>query len=339
MLYKLGSTKGKFDKIEAVPFKDFANFGNKEKDLENLIAQNILEVLFEDASLMPIFQERQYQAEADIYALNEDGDMVIFELKRSGAEDGAVHQALRYAEKSGQWSYARLNQKYQNYQNNEIELTKAHQEAFNLEHPLDEKEFNSKQHIIIIGSAANNKLITSVDYWKKKGLSIDFLPYRVYELGDEKYFEFFALPYDKHINPGNTKGVLFDTNRSYNENSIWYMMDNSCIAAFGDAKRFVKHVNPGDIVFFSHKWEGLVAAAKVKNTEIKKPEEEIRYREVEFITPIPEEGKKIKAMPFKKVSKITDKSFFWARTIKVPYLSKEDAEKLAKELKNFLEKE
>ena len=35
---------------------------------------------------MPVFQERQYQAEADIYALNEQGELVIFELKRSSAK-------------------------------------------------------------------------------------------------------------------------------------------------------------------------------------------------------------------------------------------------------------
>ena len=62
MLYKLNSTDGKFDKIEPVAFKDFSSFGQLEKNLEELIAQNILYVLFEDASLMPIFQERQYQA-------------------------------------------------------------------------------------------------------------------------------------------------------------------------------------------------------------------------------------------------------------------------------------
>ena len=47
MLYKLGSSNGKFDKLEPVPFKDFGNFGNLEKDLEELIANSILDILFE----------------------------------------------------------------------------------------------------------------------------------------------------------------------------------------------------------------------------------------------------------------------------------------------------
>ena len=189
----------------------------------------------------------------------------------------------------------------------------------------------------MIGSAADDSLINAVDYWKKQGISIEFLPYRIYELGNEKYFEFFALPYDKHKNPSSIKGVLFDTNRSWDEDSIWYMMENSCVAAFGDAKRFVEYVHPSDIVFFSHKWAGLVAAARVKKGDIKAPDGETLYRSVEFITPIPKKGSPIKAMPFQKVSEITGKSFFWARTIKVPYLSKDESENLAQELKAFLE--
>lgn len=338
MLYKLSSSDGKFVRLEPVEFKDFSYFGNKEKDLENLIAGNILDVLFEDSSLMPIFQERQRQAEADIYALNEKGELIIFELKRSSAGESAIHQALLYAQEAGQWTYSQLQEKYHKYSNTQTELAQAHQEAFNLEHALDVNEINRKQQLIIIGSAADETLINSVDYWKKQGLSIEFLPYRVYEISNEKYFEFFAFPYDKHKNPGDVKGVLFDTNKSWDENSIWYMMENECVAAFGDSKRFVEYVYPGDIVFFSHKWAGLVAAGKVKNGDIKAPDDSTLYRDVEFITPVPQKGKTLKAMPFKRVTEITGKNFFWARTIKVPYLSREEAINLATELKEYLAK-
>ena len=274
---------------------------------------------------------------ADIYALNEKGELTIFELKRGAAGEGAVHQALRYTQDAGQWSYAQLQAKYQQYSGTDSELHLAHKEAFDLEHALDAKEINSKQHLVVIGSAADESLINAVDYWRRQGISISFLPYRIYELGGEQYFEFFASPYDKHKNPADMKGVLFDTNRRWDQESIWYMMENSRVAAFGDAKRFVEYIHPGDIVFFSHRWEGLVAAAKVKRSPIRAPDSETLYRDVEFITPIPERDKKLKAMPFGRVSEITGKSFYWARTIKVPYLSKDEAEHLAKELGQYLE--
>lgn len=336
MLYKLSTTDGKYDRLDPIPFKDFSSFGKLEKDLEHLIAGSILDVLFEDASLMPIFQERQYQAEADIYALNEQGDLVIFELKRGTAGDGAVHQALRYAQDAGQWSYATLQDKFKTYAGSTLELTVAHRDAFNLEHPLDPRSLNKKQHLIIIGSAADDALINAVSYWQQQGIAIEFLPYRIYELDGQTYFEFFALPFDRHRNPSDVKGVLFDTNRSYDEEAIWYMLENSRVAAFGDAKRFIEHLSPGDIVFFSHKWSGLVAAARVRKGQIRKPDDETWYREVEFLTSIPTRGTSLKAMPFANVSQVTGKSFYWARTIKVPYLSKLEAESLLASLRQYL---
>lgn len=168
MLYKLVQDSDEISGIEPVEFKDLSSFGKLEKDFENLIANNILELLFEDAKLMPVFQERSYQAEADIYALNENGELVISELKRSSADAGTVQQALRYAEHAGQWTYQKLESKYRQYVKDENKsLVDAHLDAFELEHKLEPKEFNQKQHLMIIGSAADETLISSVDYWKK----------------------------------------------------------------------------------------------------------------------------------------------------------------------------
>src|SRR5690625_2888679 len=111
MLYKLGRTHGIFDSLTPVGFQAIS----QEKDLENLLAKNLLEVLFEGNQLMPIFQERAFQAEADIYALNREGDLVIFELKRNDAGGGAVNQALRYCETAAHWSYEKLEHMFVRY--------------------------------------------------------------------------------------------------------------------------------------------------------------------------------------------------------------------------------
>ena len=339
MLYKLKSAEGRFFGIERMPFRDFASFGQREKDLEDLIAQNLLDDLFEEAGLMPVCQERQGQPVADIYAVNATGELTIFELKVGTAGAGAVHQALGYAQDAGQWSHAELQERYRGYAGAESDLAEAHREAFGLDRPLPAGAFNRRQHLVVIGSAADDGLINAVDYWRGQGISLDFLPYRVYELAGERYFEFFALPYDRHRNAADEKGVVFDTNRSWDEESIWYMMENGRVAAFGEAKRFVKYVNVGDIVFFSHRWTGVVAAAKVKPGSIRADGEETLYRDVEFITPVPQRGCALRAMPFGRVSEVTGRSFFWARTIKHPYLSKAEAVRLAEALRRHLEKD
>ncbi|MBL7092394.1 hypothetical protein ISS22_00325 [candidate division KSB1 bacterium] len=316
MLYKIGyDEQKKFASLSPIAFKDFVSFGKKEKELEDLIAKNILEVLFEESSLMPIFQEESGQARADIYALNENGELVVFELKRGSAAHGAVHQALRYTEEAGQWSYSKLEKEYQAHVRTNTELSKAHTEVFGLNEELEFTQFNNKQYIVVIGSAADDSLISAVDYWKNQGLSIDFLPYRIYTIDGEHYFEFFALPYDKHLNPGFVKGVLFDTNRNYNPNSIWDMIEHSTIEAYGDSKRFVEHVSPGDIVFFSHKMCGVIAAAKVKKGILKKPDDQTYARDVEFLTPVPSRGNTIKAIVLPVKSLFFVQKFFLTQII------------------------
>jgi hypothetical protein len=111
MLYKLGKAAQTFVSIDPLPFSGVP----LEKGLEDLVAQNLWDVLFEKSRLMPIFQERTWQPEPDIYALDEHGDLVIFELKRDSADSGALHQALRYCENAGRFTYEKIEEMFRAY--------------------------------------------------------------------------------------------------------------------------------------------------------------------------------------------------------------------------------
>jgi len=113
------------------------------------------------------------------------------------------------------------------------------------------------------------------------------------------------------------------------------MMENERVYAWGGVKESVTYVKPKDFIFFYHKGQGLAAAATVKDGGVREEEDGL-YREVKFITPVPKKGSKNKFMSVQKIREITGKNFFWARTIKCPYLSKEEAENLADELKKYL---
>ena len=88
-------------------------------------------------------------------------------------------------------------------------------------------------------------------------------------------------------------------------------------------------------MFFSHKWTGLVAAGEVVGP-VRMDGPEQQYRDVRFLTPVPKRGEEIRHMPFADVTKVTGKSFFWAKTIKVPYLTREEARALVAELQKVL---
>lgn len=340
MLYKLNFRQPSASRLEPIPFSGLSALGKLEKDLENILADHLLDVLFEDEPLMPIFRERPYQPEADLYALNQEGDLIIFELKRGTVGNEAVHQLLRYAQDAGQWTFKELQRKFavysREFESEDNNLSTAHSEAFKLEHPLQPSEFNRRQHLWLIGSAADAKLIDAVEYWRQQGILMRFAPYRIYQVAGDHYFEFFSAPYDRHSNPADVKGVLFDTNQAYNADSVWDMIENKRIAAYGGAKDTVEYLNPRDIVFYSHRGEGIIAAAEVIGPT-KQDGSEQKYRSVKFLTSVPDRQHDIRrSMSFPQVSEVTGKRFFWARTAKVPYLTSEEAKALLQELRNVL---
>jgi len=335
MLYKLGMSGKRFDSIEPMSYKGLP----KEKHLEDLIAQNLFDVLFEGNELMPIKQERQWQPEADIYALDRKGDLFVFELKRDDAGAGAVHQALRYCEKAAHLAFEELERQYKNYPKRiKDDLRAAHQEVFSLDQPLDRTTFNRNQHIIIVGSAGDKELVRNVDYWRSKGISIAFIPYRIYEINAEHYFEFFSVPYDQHSNPGVRKGVIFDTNLSYIENSIWYMCEKSRVAAFGDIKSIVHSFRKGDVAFLYHKGHGIVAAGEVRAEAQPDESADAEYCTVKWLTPVPKQGEPLRALPAWRIKEVMGFNFWWAKTMKPPFLDKAESEKLLAALNEELSK-
>lgn len=132
------------------------------------------------------------------------------------------------------------------------------------------------------------------------------------------------------------KAVLFDTNASYNPNAIWNMLEGKKISAYGSAQKYADDVKENDIVFYCHKGVGIIAAAKIIGPAFSENDNE-RYHDVQFITPIPVKDEPFQAIPFKRVVQMTGKSFYWARTIKVPALSMDEAELLIRELNNCYE--
>jgi hypothetical protein len=216
---------------------------------------------------------------------------------------------------------------------NPVNLQQEHQIGFDLEHPLDRSAFNKRQHLIIVGSAGDAELIRNVDYWKSKGISISFIPYRVYQIGGEHYFEFFSLPYDQHSNPGQAKGVIFDTNLSYDEDGIWYMCDGSRVAAFGGIKGIVHSFSKGDIVFLYHKGQGIVAAGEVKSDVKEDKDWDALYRDLKWLTAKPKKGDPLKALSAAEIKTVMGFNFWWAKTMKPPFLNKEESSKLLEALK------
>lgn len=148
MLYKLNQfrNKEKYTKVKRVTLADI---GWKEKDLENLISKNIQDFISSN-DLMPIFTERVRQEEPDILALDGNGDLYIFELKRWSGKQENLLQVLRYGQLFGKSTYEELNSLYIKYQHNpEAKLLDDHSLYFGKSQNdlIGEEDFNKKRKL------------------------------------------------------------------------------------------------------------------------------------------------------------------------------------------------
>lgn len=330
MLYKYENNT-----LEKLGYYSYSYFKGKEKDLENLLAENLNNLYMEDAQLMPIFQERQRQEEPDLLAVDKNGNLVVFELKRGEVKGDTTIQVMRYTQNYGQKSYFELNKIYKKYNLTGLELKNAHKEAFGLDKALDESEFNKKQKMVIVGNSLDISLINAVEYWKNKKLDIDFLPYRFYKINKEIYFEFFAKPYDYHLNVLDKKGIIFDTCCSYYENAVWDMFKDKKISAYNSASKFIKSFNKGDYVFYYHKGWGIIGAGIIKSSqpkEISSNKGRELYHTVELLTPVIANENEIKYILPSEICELLGKNFYWASTTKKPYLTEKESKKLVDEL-------
>lgn len=313
--------------LHPLEYYSCADIGDREKDLEELLVAYMSELYTAGGLLMPIFQERQYQEEPDIMALDQYGNLVLFELKRGKVGGDTTLQLMRYAQKFGRYSYADLDRLYQQYSKSDTTLTEAHRSVFDLTVPLSDVEFNQHQKLVIVGSTSDDMMIGAVNYWRAAGVDIDFLPYRIYKIGEEQYFEFFAKPYDVHVNPKDRKGILFDTNKSYDEAAVWDMFDKSKVSAYGEAVDEVRRFQQGDYVFYYHKGVGVIGAGIIDSPKVfEDPTKEERYRSVKLLTPKLQQDSEIKSLSASDLRKIlNDRGFYYAATVKVPYLSADDS--------------
>ncbi|MBC2575552.1 hypothetical protein [Peptostreptococcus canis] len=88
-------------------------------------------------------------------------------------------------------------------------------------------------------------------------------------------------------------------------------------------------------VLYYHKGWGVIGAGIIKNSTIRedKANEEL-YRDVKLITPQIKDEKGIHSISASELRVLLGKNFYFASTIKSPYLSDKEAELVINELKN-----
>lgn len=260
MLYKLNQSQNKseYKKVKRI---SLADMGWKEKDLENLISNNIQDFISSN-DLMTIFTERQRQEEPDILALDKNGDLYIFELKRWGAKQENLLQVLRYGQLFGRSNYDDLSELYKKHQKSaQADLQLDHGKYFNSTgKTLSLEQFNTKQHFLVVTNGIDQATVESILYWKNNGLNLDAIIYWVFEINGEYYIEFNMYSQVENFLDYENNCYVINTNSQSGSHFTEEMLREEKAAAYYPGWREkIKKLQRDDLVFLYQSGKGIIA--------------------------------------------------------------------------------
>lgn len=135
------------------------------------------------------------------------------------------------------------------------------------------------------------------------------------------------------------KGIMFDTNKSYSDTATFDMLTSERISAYDGAGKYIESFNDGDIVFYYVKGLGVVAAGEIcsETNECDYYGSIEKYKMVKMISPVnvPSSEDKLMSISPSGIKKLLNRNFYWASTIKTPFLDEEQCECLISELKKL----
>lgn len=277
MLYELTHDK----KMKKIKKKNFRSIQWIEEDLEHLLANNINDFI-SNRALMPIFRQRPRQEEPDILALDSEGNLYIFELKRGGCKTENLLQVLRYGQIFGNSDFKKLNQLYFKYRNNNsnfdpfdeenigidqnTNLQLEHQKYFDLKEPIEIKNFNKLQNFIVVTNGIDQQSLEAIEYWKEQGIKIDALIYWVYKLEDKNYLEISKYMPNGNLLDYETHNYVLNTNLNNNKESHNEILEKKIAAAYYSGwKEKIDRLQIGDRIFLYQSRKGIIASGIVNS--------------------------------------------------------------------------
>lgn len=190
--------------VKPTTFKDL---GMNEHHLESLLAANI-DLIASDESMLIIGQQVQNikNGRCDLVAINENGDLVLIEIKRDkkdveARKEAFEFQAIRYAATFAKIKdieeliskiyapYLEKNQKDTSGSLTVTEHAKRNLEKFFTQNEISLEDFNERQQIILVASGFDEQTLSAVAWLNSNGVEISCIRLIPYKINDELYID------------------------------------------------------------------------------------------------------------------------------------------------------
>ena len=327
MILELDKTTNSLVPLRVKDIKDAT--GGNEKLLENYLKQAI------GSAVLPEYRvfgnERSFQCEADLFAVNSNGNLVVFELKVNGTYDrGKIYQGLHYAERFSRWTYVDMNTHFKKCFGKHNELLDAFEEQFG--HRINESQFNTHQSIVVISHASSLETKSASDYWSRRGIDIKEYFYRFIEVNGRTLVELSTeIAY-----PEEGNAFWINTCNKYHPDAVFDMVYNKKASAYGNRSSIIGDWMKKAEVFLYHNGYGIVAYGKATSviTPQNRPfdDEERAVTLSDFVTDVDCKEKRInKWISPGRIRSLLDRDFYFPNTLVT--LTSDEARLLREECK------
>ncbi|MFZ1084223.1 MAG: hypothetical protein WAN35_04585 [Terracidiphilus sp.] len=237
-------------------------FGLDERGLQDILFRS-LDRLLPDEELLLIAQSRHWQEEPDLLALDEYGNLYLFEIKVWESRSENLLQALRYGQIFGSYDYAALDKLFRSFDETDRSLAEAHRAAFGESLPAE--NFNRNQVFVILTNGLDYRTRQAAKYWRSMKLDVRPWVYRAYRESDSTFllemnrFAVHDNPYED-ISAGS---YILNTNRANSVADHDDMLRNKKAAAYYAPWKYkIGQLAKGDIVFLYQSGVGIVAMGR-----------------------------------------------------------------------------
>ena len=263
MIFKLNVERKEIQRLKPLRLSDF---DWKEKDLQDLVFDHINSI-FPEENLFLFAYSRNWQEEPDLMALDENGVLYIFELKRWESEKNNLLQVMRYGQIFGVKDYHALNDYYKKFNKGESDLLSAWNSHFGQEKSLE--VINSEQKFIVMTNGIDVSTRVALEYWQDKGILIEPWVYRLLKSGEDILIEFDRFSAnDGLIEEYDDNFYILNTNIKEGKEDEDDMLSNKKAAAyFYPWKNKIERIaKKGCRVLLYSSGKGIVAIGESKGT-------------------------------------------------------------------------
>lgn len=168
------------DKGKLIPYKECSyKESNRESELEQMLENNP-EYFFEDSKLLIIGRQvtTNLNTFIDLLGIDKSGNTVVVELKRGKTPRETIAQVLEYASFVENLDYSQLNDIYQDYSGEDVDLENFHKEYFNTDEAVS---FNKSVKLVIVAEDISKEISQTALFLRKKGIDIYCIEFKYFQ--------------------------------------------------------------------------------------------------------------------------------------------------------------